>query len=53
MSDFPSLEIYFVNTKQGENTIFVRNTIENWEALKLLSVVENGALRKECYPFDG
>ena len=27
--------------------------IENWEALKLLSVVENGALRKECYPFDG
>ena len=24
MSDFPSLEIYFVNTKQGENTIFVR-----------------------------
>ena len=53
MSDFPSLEIYFVNTKQGENTIFVRNTIENREALKLLSVVENGALRKECYPFDG
>ena len=24
MSDFPSLEIYFVNTKQGEITIFVR-----------------------------